>query len=69
MCLDVTDRRIAALRIFAVCCLLISLASLSLDITFGLSAAPVHFLRGLFLGIYIVVQLQLLRFSRRRRQA
>lgn len=69
MCLASTDRRIAVLRVLAACSLLISLGSLSLNITFGLSPSPIHFLRGLFLGIYIALQLHLLRFSRRHRQA
>ncbi len=70
MCLpSFKDRRIAVLQIFAACCLLVSLGSQSLDITFGLSPSPVHFLRGLFLGIYIAIQFQLLRLIRRHRQA
>jgi hypothetical protein len=64
-----TDRRISSLRILAACGLLLSFGSQSLGVTFGLSPVPLHFLRGAGLGIYITLQLYVLRLSREHRRA
>jgi hypothetical protein len=69
MCLlSWSDRRISILRVIAACGLLLSAGSQSLDVTFGLSPVPLQFLRGFCLGIYITIQLYMLRLGRQHRQ-
>jgi NO-binding membrane sensor protein with MHYT domain len=56
MCLlnsDPQNRRYRALYVISSLCLAVALGSQSLNITFGLSANLVHFLRGVLLGFYI----------------
>jgi hypothetical protein len=68
MCvLTQNDPRMRAASILGVCGLVFALGSQSLNLSFGLGPAPLHFLRGLGLGIYIAVQLRLVWLARKRR--
>ncbi len=62
-----TYRRMRMLLIFGLCGLVFSLGSQSLNLNFGLSSVPLHFLRGLGLGVYIAAQLGSVWLARRRR--
>ena len=48
------NRRARILLSTGMLCLVISLLPQVFDLTFGLSASPLHFLRGFFLGLALV---------------
>jgi hypothetical protein len=69
MCLSIeADRRPRTLMSVAMLCLALSMGSQSLNLTFGLSPNPLHFLRGLFLGLSITLMLYAVRLRRHRQR-
>ena len=62
------DRRIPTLIAIGMFCLVLSLGSQGLNLTFGLRPVPLHFLRGLFLGFCVAAQLRALWIVRRQRR-
>jgi hypothetical protein len=63
-----TPRRSQILRSIGLLCLAASLASQSMSLSFGLPSVPLHFVRGLLLGLGCTLILFSL-YSRRRRCA
>jgi hypothetical protein len=69
MCLSTQTHPAArTLLTLGMLCLALSLGSQSLDLTFGLSLSPLHFLRGFLLGLSIVFNLQAVFLARKTRQ-
>jgi hypothetical protein len=56
---------VRASHVVGACCILIALFSVSLNLTFGLTIIPLHFLRGFLAGIGAAVLLQILWTMRR----
>ena len=66
MCLSTdADRRPRTLMSIGMLCLSLSVGSQSLNLTFGLSPNPLHFLRGLLLGMSIAFNLHAVLLLRR----
>lgn len=61
MCQPISDRKSRRLLQIGSICLVLALLSQALNLSFGLSPIPLHFLRGLLLGVAIVTNLAAVR--------